>query len=304
MSASGTATLPDRGGATATVRAVRGAATGQAVLTTLDQGESPAVSRDVAVGKRVTTSSDERGDLSGDAAVDDDDTTRWSSTARDGEWLAVDLGSVLPLDRVEVLWEAAAAASDHVEVRDRASDPWRTVSTTTDGRGGTETHALDGVRARFVRLVADTRTTRYGVSVWSFRVFSTEGSPTPDLARRAAVSSSGDESAGTPARHAVDGDPGTRWASEHRDDARLDVDLGARHEVHEATIRWEDAYGRAYRIEGRDGTTGAWTTIATVTDGDGGTDRVPLSGTWRQVRLQGVDRATPYGYSVYGFEVR
>ncbi len=304
VSASGTATLPDRGGATATVRAVRGAATGQAVLTTLDQGESPAVSRDVAVGKPVTTSSDERGDLSGDAAVDDDDTTRWSSTARDGEWLAVDLGSVLPLDRVEVLWETAAAASDHVEVRDRASDPWRTVSTTAEGRGGTETHDLDGIRARFVRLVADSRTTRYGVSVWSFRVFSTEGTPTPDLARRAAVSSSGDESAGTPARHAVDGDPGTRWASEHRDDARLDVDLGARHEVHEATIRWEDAYGRAYRIEGRDGTTGAWTTIVTVTDGDGGTDRVPLSGTWRQIRLQGVDRATPYGYSVYGFEVR
>ncbi|PZF56695.1 hypothetical protein DEJ23_09000 [Curtobacterium sp. MCSS17_008] len=304
VDASGAVTVPDRGGVTTTVRATRGDAAGQAVLTTLDQGPVPAVSRDVAVGKPVTTSSDERGDLSGDAAVDDDDSTRWSSTARDGEWLAVDLGSVLPLDRVEVDWETAAAASDHVQVRDRASDPWRTVATTADGKGGTEVHDLDDVRARFVRLVADTRTTQYGVSVWAFRVFSTQGAPTPDRARRAAVTSSGDESAGTPARNAVDGDPGTRWASEHADDARLDVDLGGRHEVHEATIDWEDAYGRSYRIEGRDGTTGAWTTIATVTDGDGGTDRVPLSGTWLQIRLQGVDRATPYGYSVYAFEVR
>ncbi|WIB00847.1 discoidin domain-containing protein [Curtobacterium sp. MCBA15_012] len=300
----GVVTAPRTPGATITVRATRGEAAGTAVVRTLDAPATPAAARDVAVGKPVTTSSDERGDLAGDAAVDDDDTTRWSSTAHDGEWLAVDLGAVLPLDRVEVAWEAASAASDRVQVRDRDTDPWRTVATTDAGSGGTERHALDGVRGRYVRLVADTRNTRYGVSVWSFRVFSTEGAPTPDLARRATVRSSGDESAGTPARLAVDGDPGTRWASEHVDSAHLDVDLGAVHTVHEATIRWEAAYGRSYRIEGRDGTTGAWTTVATVTDGDGGTDRVALHGSWRTLRLQGVERGTPYGYSLYALEVR
>ncbi|WP_181421633.1 discoidin domain-containing protein [Curtobacterium sp. MCBD17_030] len=163
---------------------------------------------------------------------------------------------------------------------------------------------LEDVSARYVRLLADRRHTAYGVSLWALRVFSTEGSPTPDLAHRAAVSSSDDEGDGVPARNAVDGDPGSRWASGHTDDQWLAVDLGAEHDLHGAVVRWEDAFGRAYRIEARNAEDDAWTTLATETDGDGGTDRLALDGSWRYVRLHGVERATPYGYSVYDLEIR
>lgn len=315
----GTVTAAATGNVTTTVTASVGRASGRATVTTLaeptgddgagddgagDDGTPPSAPRDVAVGKPVTTSSDERGDLAGRNAVDADGRTRWSSAARDGEWLAVDLGAVLPVDRVEVDWEAASAEAYRLQVRDTADDDWRTVATETHGVGGGAVHPLDDVRARYVRLVADRRHTAYGVSLWAFRVLSTAGAPTPDLARGAAVSSSSDEGDGVPARNAVDGDSGSRWASGHTDDQWLAVDLGAPHRLHGAVLRWEDAAGRAYRIEARNADDDAWTTLATETAGDGGTDTLDLDGSWRYVRVHGVERATPYGYSLYDLEIR
>lgn len=68
-------------------------------------------------------------------------------------------------------------------------------------------------------------------------------------------------------------------------------------------LRWEAAYGSSYRIQtSPDGAT--WTTVAQTTTGDGGVDNVafaPVSA--RYVRMQGVKRATGYGYSLYSLEV-
>ena len=306
----GTVTAPAAPGATETVTATHDGVSGQATVTALDGlgddepgGGAPAASRDVAVGKRVTTSSDERPDLGGSAAVDDDPATRWSSTAHDGEWLAVDLGEVLPVDEVQVAWEAASASSYRLQVRDDADEPWTTVADGLGG-GGDQAHPLAGVEARHVRLVADERATGYGVSLWSFRVFSIEGAPTPDLARHATATSSSDEGPSFPAGHAVDGDGGSRWASGHADDAWLELDLGRPQPLHEAVLRWEAAHGERYRVEARSDPDAPWTTLADVADGDGGTDTLALSGTWRWVRLQGVERATPWGYSLYDLEIR
>lgn len=100
---------------------------------------------------------------------------------------------------------------------------------------------------------------------------------------------------------AVDGDAGTRWASGYDDASWLQVDLGTRTRLGKVVLRWEAAYGSAYRLEvSDDGTT--WTTAAEVTGGDGGTDTVWLDAAGRYLRLQGVDRATAYGYSLYELE--
>ncbi|MDN3479796.1 discoidin domain-containing protein, partial [Curtobacterium sp. APC 4022] len=316
----GTVTAAPADGVTATVHATLGGASGQATVTTVADGDAGAsdpgadpgtepgdgghASRDIAVGKPVTTSSDERGDLSGDQAVDGSRTTRWASRASDDQWIAVDLGAVVPVDRVELDWEAAYADRYQVQVRSTTGEVWRTVATEDHGAGGTAVHQLDGVRARYVRMLGVQRHTEFGYSLHEFRVDSTEGVPTPDLARNAPTTSSADEAVGVTARNATDGNPGSRWASGHTDDQWLDVDLGSAEPLHRATLQWEDAYGSAYRIEARNSADDAWTTIATVSDGDGGTDTVDLSGTWRHVRLQGVHRATGYGYSLFAFEVR
>ncbi|MEV3987601.1 discoidin domain-containing protein [Streptomyces sp. NPDC049837] len=97
---------------------------------------------------------------------------------------------------------------------------------------------------------------------------------------------------------AVDGDPGTRWASDWRDPQWLRVDLGATHTVGRVTLDWERAYGRAYRVEvSSDGTD--WRTVWSTTAGDGGLDTARFTAVpARFVRVMGLERGTGWGYSL------
>jgi hyaluronoglucosaminidase len=73
--------------------------------------------------------------------------------------------------------------------------------------------------------------------------------------------------------------------------------------VARVVLRWEAAHAGAYEIlTSPDGTD--WTTAATVPDSQGGTESVRLDapGT-RYVRMQGLGRATQFGYSLYELEV-
>ncbi|MFG2639807.1 discoidin domain-containing protein [Streptomyces sp. NPDC048370] len=116
------------------------------------------------------------------------------------------------------------------------------------------------------------------------------------------VTASSVEQPGTAAAAAVDGDLGTRWSSAFSDTQWLQVDLGAPTALARVELRWEAAYATAYRIElSTNGTD--WTTAHSTTTGAGGTEVVPVSGTARYVRLQGVTRATGYGYSLWEFQV-
>ncbi|MFI7281406.1 penicillin acylase family protein [Micromonospora chersina] len=102
---------------------------------------------------------------------------------------------------------------------------------------------------------------------------------------------------------AVDGSLGSRWASSYNDNQWIRVDLGAARTVGRVVLRWESAYGSAYRIEvSADG--GTWQPVFSTTAGDGGTDNVTLAPvSARYVRVYGVKRATSYGFSLYEFEV-
>ena len=63
-------------------------------------------------------------------------------------------------------------------------------------------------------------------------------------------------------------------------------------------------FATRYQIQARDSATGTWRLLANITNGDGGTDDLTgLSGTGRYVRMFGVRRATPWGYSLFEFEV-
>ncbi|MFD5871190.1 hypothetical protein [Streptomyces sp. NPDC060322] len=47
----------------------------------------------------------------------------------------------------------------------------------------------------------------------------------------------------------------------------------------------------------------AWTTVHTVTDGNGGIDGIDVTGDARYVRVNTSVRGTPWGYSLYEFGV-
>jgi hypothetical protein len=105
-----------------------------------------------------------------------------------------------------------------------------------------------------------------------------------------------------PAGSAVDGNPATRWSSSFSDPQWIAIDLGAPAEITRVRLNWEAAYATAYEIQvSSDGSN--WTTAKSVTDGDGGIDELEVSASGRYVRMLGTKRATPYGYSLWEFEV-
>ncbi|WP_379535701.1 poly(ethylene terephthalate) hydrolase family protein [Nonomuraea purpurea] len=116
------------------------------------------------------------------------------------------------------------------------------------------------------------------------------------------VTASSVENATTPAAAAVDGNATTRWATAFSDPQWLQVDLGASATLSQAVLNWEAAYARAFQIQtSGDGVT--WTTVYSTTAGTGGTQTLSLTGTGRYVRLYGTTRATPYGYSLWEFQI-
>jgi hypothetical protein len=105
-----------------------------------------------------------------------------------------------------------------------------------------------------------------------------------------------------PASFAVDGDPKTRWSSAFLDPQWITIDLGSPAEITRVKLVWEKAYATRYRIQVSDGGS-TWTTVHEVTNGDGDVDEFDVKGRGRYVRMEGLARSTPWGYSLFEFEV-
>ncbi|MBU4459771.1 MAG: discoidin domain-containing protein, partial [Verrucomicrobia bacterium] len=101
----------------------------------------------------VTASSEARGLFAARFAFDGRVDTRWASDGakRSPEWLAIDLGEILPVDTLAVRWEAAFAADYAIEVSDDGKI-WREVARRADGKGGREAFNKLGARGRHVRI--------------------------------------------------------------------------------------------------------------------------------------------------------
>ncbi|HEU5473411.1 MAG TPA: discoidin domain-containing protein [Actinophytocola sp.] len=236
------------------------------------------------------------------AAVDGNPGTRWASTFSDPQWLQVDLGGPATLSQVVLSWEAAYATAFQIQVSADATG-WTTIFSSTTGTGGTQTLAVNGT-GRYVRMLGTARATGWGYSLWEFQVIGelagTACGVNTALGRPATASSA--ESAGTPASAAVDGNPGTRWASTFSDPQWLQVDLGGTVTVCQVVLSWEAAYATAFQIQVSADATG-WTTIFSTTTGTGGTQTLAVNGTGRYVRMLGTARATGFGYSLWEFAV-
>lgn len=119
---------------------------------------------------------------------------------------------------------------------------------------------------------------------------------------RPAVASSV-EGAQYPASAAVDGNLTTRWSSRFSDPQWIYVDLGATYNINRVKLVWEAAYGKSFKIQVSPDATN-WTDIfSTTTNTSLTNDLTGLAGTGRYVRMYGLTRGTPYGYSLYEMEV-
>ncbi len=130
-----------------------------------------------ALNRPATASSAENATFPASAAVDGDAGTRWSSAASDPQWLQVDLGSVVPVCRVVLTWEAAYATAYQIQVSDNAT-AWSTIYSTTTSTGGTQTLNVTGT-GRYLRMNGTARATQWGYSLWEFAVYSGAGTTSP-----------------------------------------------------------------------------------------------------------------------------
>lgn len=189
-----------------------------------------------------------------------------------GQWNSYEIG--VHGQRVEV-WLNGVKINDYVSQRDIAIGH---VGVQNDGAG------LD-------------------ISYRNIRVRQDGGPVGVDLARgRPVTVSSVEPDSPHVGANAVDGNPQSRWGSVHSDPQWITVDLGAPRAIDRVRLNWETAYARTYRIQtSPDDST--WTTIYETTAGDGGIDDVPVSGTGRYVRVEGTERGTQWGYSLWDLKI-
>lgn len=264
----------------------------------------------LAKNKRVTASGEENGAMKVENVIDGNNGTRWSSDFVDDAWMTVDLGKTYTISKVVLNWEGAYGKAYKIQTSTDGKN-WATVKNVTDGKGGVETITFTATDTRYVKMQGVTRALPYGYSIWEMEVYgkgSAGESEEPDVsgenvAKGATADASGVEADGTLAKYAIDGNNGTRWSSNFADDAWICVDLGKSYTINKVVLNWEGAYGESYKIQtSTDGKT--WKTVKSLTGQNGGIDTVVFDAvSARYVKMQGVKRALPYGYSLWEMEV-
>lgn len=130
------------------------------------------------------------------------------------------------------------------------------------------------------------------------------GNPTTntDVALGKSVTSSGTE-AGFPESNLTDNNTATRWSSNFADNAWFTIDLGATYNISQLILNWEAAFGKQYEIfVSADGTN--YTSVYKQTNGSGGIETLNFSAVnAKYVKFQGIERALPYGYSIWDVKV-
>lgn len=268
----------------------------------------------LATGRTAVASSVAGPEYTAGNAIDGDPSTRWSSQYSDPQWIYIDLGDRYHIDRVVLHWQIAFARFYELHVSDDAVT-WLPVrlrpgsGTTSESDGGTDNLPNLNAIGRYLRVYGTARATPWGYSLWEVQVYGIRAAPdippggSTNLALNRNAWASSMESEQYQAIRAVDGLPSTRWSSEFSDPQWIVVDLERPIDITRVVLRWETAYGADYRIEvSNDNST--WTTIRTVTGGDGEIDDVTeLSGTGRYLRIYGTRRGTEWGYSLWELEV-
>ena len=207
-----------------------------------------------------TASTEESYELTASNAVDGDMSTRWASVFEDDQWLLLDLGKAIELTGIEIHWENAYAGEYKVLLSKNEKN-WDEVFSTEDGMGETEEVTFKKQSARYVKILAITRGTEWGNSIFEINFIDSTGktlsgsgagakskSATHNLSNSVKASASTEEGDDLNAYNAIDGDMNTRWASAAEDDQWLLIDLGENLNLRGVEIYWENAYTKEYKV--------------------------------------------------------
>jgi len=128
--------------------------------------------------------------------------------------------------------------------------------------------------------------------------------PTDNLAyHKKAVASSTSKDAGD-ATAVTDGSQSSRWSSLYKDNQWIYIDLGEKQEIATILLDWEGAHAKSYKLQISDDAK-TWTDVYTTDNSKGGIEEIPLKKpvAARYIKMQGIKRATQWGFSLYEIEV-
>ena len=101
----------------------------------------------------------------------------------------------------------------------------------------------------------------------------------------------------------ADANNNTRWCSNYTDNEWVYEDLGEEKEISSVILNWESAYALAYKLQVSTDAVN-WKDVYVTDKGIGGTEQITFSSVRaRYVKMQGIKRATQWGYSLYEIEV-
>ncbi|MBN9141102.1 MAG: discoidin domain-containing protein [Micrococcales bacterium] len=114
-----------------------------------------------------------------DSGVEEQPPGSGNWVGRDGEWIQLDLGAPTPVCGVKTVWEAAYAKDFDVLASNDGSS-WTTVAQVRDvASAGYQLTRFPETTARYLRILAVTRATQYGVSIWEVNVLAPQATVFP-----------------------------------------------------------------------------------------------------------------------------
>ena len=132
----------------------------------------------------------------------------------------------------------------------------------------------------------------------SLLVTDTLESITPNLCYQKPVNASSIESLEYTPENVVDGNFSTRWSSQFSDPQHIVIDLLDLYHIDMIALAWEDAYSSEYILEVSEDSTN-WVQIIHETDANGGNDLFYPEINVRYIRVEGLQRATQWGHSLF-----
>lgn len=235
--------------------------------------EQPDTSKNLALHKPVTVSTDKPGFTPADAMTDGDMSTRWgaSSGAYDPvQYAIVDLGEVYDIASFTSYFYGETSRAYLYKIYtsiDGNSYELCVDRSNNTTRGKVEDEAPEGTQARYVKMeVSQSNPQGYNASLYEFEVYAPEDK-TVNLALNCNASASADNYGNTPEK-AFDGRVAkdSRWAHEHGGVGDwLQADLGKVCKIDSVKIFWEgiSLVKVGYKVQlSNDGS--QWTDVATV----------------------------------------
>lgn len=136
----------------------------------------PPSTANIALNKVAYASNEETTNFTVNKAFDGDLNTRWATAWSDPQWVYVDLGSTLDVQRVKLRWESAYGKSYKIQVSNDTTN-WTDVYSTTTGDGNIDDINVTPTKSRYVRMYGTQRGSQYGYSLYEFEVYQVPSTP-------------------------------------------------------------------------------------------------------------------------------